>query len=173
MHSKCFFWKRILNSSSQQFFFKGRVRKELLFSSLIVAVFYYYLVFSNKKKLKNRSADDVSLSEIGKFRLLLLFQLPLKIPGRKKIASIYRKSILQNSPFFIFRKKLESSSCFRLAAKKCQSQLFLHGEMGVRIITHRSKRPTSRERKNLKLNQGILVINGYYRKNQHQNRADS
>ena len=102
-----------------------------------------------------------------------VFQLLLQIPGRKKIALIYKTQILQNSPFFIFRSKLEGSSCFRLAATKCQSQPFLHGEIGVRIITHRSKRPTSRERKNLKLNQGILVINRYYRKNQHQNRADS
>ena len=39
-----------------------------------------------------------------------------------------------------------------MPTKKCQSQPFLHGEMGVRIITHRSKRTPSREWKNQKLN---------------------
>ena len=53
----------------------------------------YDFFSSGNFKMKNRSADDVSLSEIGKFRLLLLFQLPLKIPGRKKIALIYNPEV--------------------------------------------------------------------------------
>ena len=54
----------------------------------------YDFFSSGNFKMKNRSADDVSLSEIGKFRLLLLFKLPGWLAGTSASSNAWMNSFI-------------------------------------------------------------------------------